>query len=89
LRFYLNIVSEETTTSMQFDTMKVDLATGNDQYVGTVARFSNLDQGANVNGSYSVMSYNILPLIAAYRGQSLYLIFAGTTDSGTEDYLPH
>ena len=80
LRFYLNIVTEETVASI-YDTMTVDLATGSDQYIGTVAEFSNLDKGSNVNGSYVLKSYNILPLLSAYKGQSVYLVFSGTTDS--------
>ncbi len=82
IQFYLNVVSSETSTTTAFDTMKVDLATGSDQYVGTIAQFSNLDKGANGNGSYVLKSYNIMPLVSAYKGQSLFLIFAGHTDAG-------
>lgn len=80
LQFYLNIVSQETAVNTAYDTMKVDLVTANEQYVGTIAQFSNLDKGANVNGSYVLKSYNIMPLISAYKGQSLFLIFSGQTD---------
>jgi List-Bact-rpt repeat protein/glucodextranase-like protein len=81
LSFYLNVTTAETTTTTKFDTLTVDLATGGDQYVGTIATFSNLDKGTNTPGSYSPKSYNIMPLLNSYKGQSLYLIFSGTTDS--------
>jgi hypothetical protein len=81
LRFYLNIVTEETSTTGAYDKMKIDLATANDEYVGTIAEFSNLDKGANVNGTYSVKTFDIMPLLNAHKGESLFLIFAGETDS--------
>lgn len=80
ISFYLDIVTEETTTSVAYDKMQVELLTGNDQYVGTIASFSNLNKGDNVNGSYVFYSYNIYSLISAYKGQSLYLVFYGETD---------
>gem|GEM_PF-3488889 len=80
LSFYLNIVTSETTTTTPFDTMKIDLVTGGDQYVATIATFSNLDKGTNTNGAYALKSYNIMSLLDAYKGQSLFLVFSGTTD---------
>lgn len=81
LSFYLNVVTTETTTTTKFDNMEVSLATASDQYVGTVATFSNLDKGTNTNGVYTLKSYNIMPLLNAYKGQSLFLVFSGDTDS--------
>lgn len=82
LSFYIDIVTAETTTTTKFDKLKVDLVTGGDQYVGTIAEFSNLDKGDNVNGTYVWKSYNIQSLISGHRGQSLFLVFSGTTDNG-------
>ena len=81
IQFYLNIVTEETAVYTAYDTMKVDVVTANEQYVGTIAQFSNLDKGANANGSYVLKSYNIMSMLSAYRGQSMYLVFSGHTDS--------
>lgn len=83
LKFYIDIVTAETSTSTKYDTLKVDLATGSDQYVGTIAEFSNLDKGDNVNGTYVLKTYNIMPLLNAYKGESLFLIFSGTTDGSS------
>lgn len=81
IQLYLNIVTEETAVFTAYDTMKVDLVTGNEQYVGTIFQFSNLDKGANVNGTYVLKSTNITSMISPYRGQSLYLVFSGHTDA--------
>jgi alpha-tubulin suppressor-like RCC1 family protein len=81
LTFYLNIVTSETTTTQQFDKMKIDLVTS-EQSVGTIATFSNLDKGTNTNGAYTLKSYNIFSLLSPYRGQGLFLVFSGTTDNG-------
>lgn len=80
LSFYVNVASDETTTTSKFDTMKVDFSTGSDQYIGTVASFSNLDKAAN--GSYVLKSYNVMSMLSAYKGQSVFLVFSATTDNG-------
>jgi alpha-tubulin suppressor-like RCC1 family protein len=81
LQFYLNIVTAETAAFSVFDTMKVDLTTANEQYVGTIAQFSNLDHGANADGSYVLKRYDITSMISPYKGQSMYLVFSGKTDT--------
>src|ERR1051326_532932 len=81
IQFYLNVVSSETSTTTEFDAMNVDLGTANEQYVGRIAHFSNLDKGANVNGNYVLKNYDITSLISSYKGQSLFLTFGGHTDT--------
>ena len=81
LSFYLNVTTQETTTTSKFDTMKVDLVTGSDQYVDTIATFSNLDKGSNTPGAYTLKSYNIMSKLNTYKGQSLFLVFSATTDA--------
>ncbi len=78
LEFYINVSSNETTTTTAFDKMKIDFSTGSDQYVGTVATFSNLDK--RTAGSYIKKSYDVTSLVDDYRGESLFLIFNATTD---------
>ncbi len=81
LQFYLNIVTAETAIYTAYDTMKIDLVTANEQYVGTIAQFSNLDKGANVNGNYVYKNYDITSLISPYKGQSMYLVFTVQCDT--------
>ncbi|MCC5846812.1 MAG: hypothetical protein JJU29_01865 [Verrucomicrobia bacterium] len=78
LEFYLNVSSHETTTTIAYDTMKVDLATGSDQHVGTVAEFSNLHK--REPGDYRRKRFDITHLVQAHAGESLFLIFAAQTD---------
>jgi hypothetical protein len=82
LEFYLNVSSDETTTTTVFDQMTVSLATQYDQHVADIATFSNLDK--RTPGSYVKKSYNIKNIINAYKGQSLFLVFSGTTDASLQ-----
>jgi hypothetical protein len=82
LEFYLNVSSDETTTTNVFDEMTVSLATQFDQHVADIATFSNLDK--RTPGSYVKKSYNIRNIINAYKGQSLFLVFSGTTDASLQ-----
>jgi len=78
LSFYLNVSSEETAIYSEYDTMNIDLVTEYDEFIGTVAQFSNLDK--RTNGSYVLKNVNIMPWISAYKGQSIFLVFHGETD---------
>jgi Zn-dependent metalloprotease len=67
LAFYLRINSSETTTTIAYDTFRVQLGTA------TLATWSNL----NENTAYALRSFNV----AAYAGQTLTLKFTGIEDA--------
>ncbi len=67
LSFYLKIVTAETTTTSQYDTLTVKVGST------TLQVFSNLNAGA-----YTLRSYNL----AAFAGQTVTLTFTGVEDSG-------
>jgi aminopeptidase S len=70
LAFYLRINSSETTTTIAYDTFRVQLGTA------TLGTWSNL----NENTSYELRSFNV----AGYAGQTLTLKFTGTEDASLQ-----
>ena len=76
LTFWLNITSDETTTTTQYDKLFIEVRNTSGTLLGTLATFSNLNkQTAGVylqRGPYS---------LAGYAGASVRIHFRGTTDS--------
>lgn len=75
LRFYLNITSDETTTTTQYDIVYVEVRNTSGTLLATLATFSNLNKGTagvyTLRGPYS---------LAAYAGQTVRIQFRATTD---------
>ena len=76
LTFWLNVVSNETTTTTVYDRLYVEVTNTSGTVLGTLATFSNLNKaGAGVytqRGPYSLSSW---------AGQTVRIRFRGTTDS--------
>jgi hypothetical protein len=73
--FWLNVTSSETTTSIQYDRLFVEVRNTAGTLLSTVATYSNLNKGTA--GVYSQKSFNL----AAYRGQTVRIQFRATTDA--------
>ena len=74
LKFWLNVASDETTTTTQYDKLKVQIynAAGT-TLLGTVLTYSNLDKGpSHILRTASLMTW---------KGQDVYLVFSGSEDS--------
>ena len=76
LTFWLNVVSSETTTTIQYDKLYVEVTNTSGTVLATLATFSNLNKGTagvySQKGPYS---------LSAYAGQTVRVRFRGTTDS--------
>jgi hypothetical protein len=75
LTFWLNVTSDETTTSTVYDRLYVEVRSTSGALLGTLGTFSNLNKAAL--GSYTQRSFSI----ASWRGQTVRLQFRATTDS--------
>jgi thermolysin len=76
LSFWLNVTSAETTTSIQYDRLFVEVRNTSGTLLTTLATFSNLNKGTA--GNYVLRgNYNLL----AYAGQTVRVQFRSTTDS--------
>lgn len=72
LSFWLHIDSSETTTSIAYDTLKVQVLNSSGAVLATLATYSNLDKASG----YSQKSFSL----SAYAGQSITLKFTGVED---------
>ncbi|HEX3528659.1 MAG TPA: hypothetical protein VH988_16475 [Thermoanaerobaculia bacterium] len=72
LNFYLHIDTAETTTTTQFDTLKVQIRNSSNTVLATLQTFSNLDH----NTGFALHSYNLAP----YIGQTIRVYFLGVED---------
>jgi PKD repeat protein len=72
LSFWLHIDTAETTTTTQYDTLKVQLLNSSGTVLTTLATYSNL----NHNTGYAQHTFNV----AAYKGQAVTLKFTGAED---------
>jgi hypothetical protein len=76
LNFYLNVTSNETTTTTQYDRLFVEVRNTSGTLLTTLATFSNLNKATagvyTLRGAYS---------LAAYAGQTVRVQFRATTDS--------
>jgi trimeric autotransporter adhesin len=74
LSFWLNVTSAETTASVQYDKLFVEVRSTSGTLLTTVATFSNLNKGAL--GAYSLKSFDV----SAFKGQTVRIQFRVTTD---------
>jgi hypothetical protein len=73
--FWLKVVSDETTTTTAYDTLKLQVRNGSGTVLATLGTWSNLDKGA----SYVQKSFDL----SAYKGQTVQLYWVGTEGSTT------
>jgi hypothetical protein len=73
--FWLKVVSDETTTTTAYDTLKVQVRNSSGTVLATLATYSNLNKGS----SYVQKSFDL----SAYRGQTIQLYFEGVEGSQT------
>jgi subtilisin family serine protease len=74
LAFWLNVTSNETTTTTVYDRLFVEVRSTAGALLGTLGTFSNLDKGTL--GAYTARSFSL----AAWRGQTVRVQFRATTD---------
>jgi len=73
--FWLKVVSDETTTTTAYDTLKVQVRNSSGTVLATLATYSNLNKGS----SYAQKSFDL----SAYKGQTIQLYFEGVEGSQT------
>jgi subtilisin family serine protease len=76
LSFWLHIDTAETTTSIAYDTLKVQIRNTSNTVLATLATYSNL----NKNTGYAQKSFDV----TAYRGQTIRVYFLGVEDSSLQ-----
>ena len=76
LTYWLNITSNETTTTTVFDRLFVEVRSTSGTLLATLATFSNLNKGTA--GVYTLRGPNGL---ASFAGQTVRIQFRATTDS--------
>jgi subtilisin family serine protease len=76
LTFWLNVTSSETTTSIVYDRLFVEVRSTSGALLGTVGTFSNLNKVPGL-GDYAQRSFSL----AGWRGQTVRVQFRVTTDS--------
>ncbi len=76
LSFWLNVTSSETTTSIQYDKLFVEVRNTSGTLLATLATYSNLNKAAA-----GVYTQRTLTLPATYKGQTVRIQFRSTTDS--------
>jgi PKD repeat protein len=72
LSFWLHVDTAETTTTTQYDTMKVQVLNSSGTVLATLHTYSNLDH----NTGYTQRSFSL----SAYAGQKITLKFTGSED---------
>jgi hypothetical protein len=73
--FWLKVVSDETTTTTAYDTLKVQVRNTSGTVLATLATYSNLNKGT----SYLQKSFDL----SAYKGQTVQLYWVGVEGSTT------
>ena len=73
--FWLNVTSSETTGSIVYDRLFVEVRSTSGSLLATLATYSNLNK--TTIGNYSLKSFSL----ANWRGQSVRVQFRATTDS--------
>jgi hypothetical protein len=73
--FWLNVTSDETTTTTQYDRLFVEVRNTAGTLLATLATYSNLNKAAA--GVYTQRSLSLAP----YKGQTVRVQFRGTTDT--------
>jgi subtilase family serine protease len=72
LTFWLHIDTAETTTTVAYDTLMVQIRNSSNAVLATLATYSNL----NRNTGYAQKSFNL----SAYKGQTIRVYLVGTED---------
>jgi subtilisin family serine protease len=75
LTFWLNVTSNETTTTTQYDKLFIEVRNTSGSLLTNLATYSNLNKGTA--GVYSQKSFDV----SAYKGQTVRIQFRTTTDS--------
>ncbi len=73
LTFWLDVATDEITTTTAYDTLKAQVRNTSNTVLATLATYSNL----NAAGGYSQKSFNLL----AYKGQTIRVYFLGVEGS--------
>lgn len=76
LSFWVRIDSAETTTSIAYDKLQVQIRNSSNGVLATLATYSNL----NKNNTYVLKTFDL----TAYRGQTIRVYFLGTEDSSLQ-----
>ncbi|HSS75346.1 MAG TPA: hypothetical protein VLV54_01245 [Thermoanaerobaculia bacterium] len=76
LAFWLHIDSAETTTTIAFDTLKVQIRNTSGTVLSTLQTFSNL----NKNTGFLQRTYDV----TAFKGQTVQIFLVGTEDSSLQ-----
>jgi xanthomonalisin len=76
LSFWLHIDSAETTTSIAYDTLQVQIRNSSNVVLATLATYSNLNKATG----YTQKSFNV----AAYKGQTIRVYLLGVEDSSLQ-----
>ena len=74
LSFWLHIDTAETTTSIIYDTLKIQVRNSSGTVLATLANYSNLSAKAG----YAQVSFDL----TAYQGQTIQIYLEGVEDSG-------
>ena len=74
LSFWLHIDTAETTTSIAYDTLKIQVRNSSGTVLTTLANYSNLSAKAG----YAQVSFDL----TAYKGQTIQIYLEGVEDSG-------
>lgn len=75
LTIWLNVESSETTTSVKYDKLFVEVRNTSGTLLKSLATYSNLNKATA--GNYTQRTFNL----TAYRGQTIRVQFRSTTDS--------
>jgi hypothetical protein len=73
LKFWLKVVSSETTTTNAYDTLTVQVRNSSNTVLGTLATYSNLNKGS----TFLEKSFDL----SAYKGQTVRIYFLGVEGS--------
>jgi len=76
LTFWLHIDSAETTTSIAYDTLRVQVLNTGGTVLATLATYSNLNEATG----YQLRTFNL----SAYAGQTIQLKFTGVEDASLQ-----
>jgi subtilisin family serine protease len=76
LTFWLHIDTAETTTTVAYDTLNVQVRNTSNTVLSTLATYSNL----NKNTGYTQKSFNLL----SFKGQTVRIYFLGSEDSSLQ-----
>jgi len=76
LSFWVRIDSSETTTSIAYDRLQIQIRNSSNAVLATLATYSNL----NKNSTYVLKTFDV----TAYKGQTIRIYFLGTEDSSLQ-----